>query len=143
MPDPYYTLPIKFDLLTSLESHPKCSLKESIAQHIHLVATTSFGECQFDETFGCAIWEFDFDNTMTDSRLKEQLKESIQKALSKHEHRLKAVEVSVTTTQTELNVSDTTRIKKKIDVVINARMAKTNEAFNYFEYFFLGPFSYY
>ena len=58
----YYTLPIKFGELCKKKDLKSCSIKESISQHLYLIITTSFGECLYDEEFGCSIWDNDYDN---------------------------------------------------------------------------------
>lgn len=139
----YYTLPLSFDKLMERQEHTRCELKESIAQYIHLVATTYMGECRFDTSFGCSIWEYDFVNAMTDVKLRDALKKSLHEAISKNEKRLHKLEVSVMISQVELSVQNSKRLKKRIDVRLQASLVKTNEPFQYYEYFFLGPLSYY
>jgi hypothetical protein len=48
----YLRLPFRPDMLIARQEHPICSLNESIAQHLHLLVTTYYGECKFDESFG-------------------------------------------------------------------------------------------
>ncbi len=140
----YYTLPFSFKTFTDGLKHKKCNLKESIAQHLHLIATTSLGECKFDSTYGCSIWEIDFENAISDNQLRETLKNSLTHSIRKYEPRIKGVEIVVEITQFELARTDgNLRIKKRIDISINAELVKTNEPIRYFEYFFLGPLSYY
>jgi phage baseplate assembly protein W len=138
----YIKLPIKFESITERHELNRCELKESIAQYIHLITTSYLGECRFDPTFGCSIWEFDFDNSMSDLTLKDNLRDSLTNAIINNEKRLTKIEVTVRITQSEITAFAGKRIKKKIDIQINAKIVKTNEAFNYFEYFFLGPLSY-
>lgn len=125
------------------KEHPKCSIKESIAQYLHLIATTYMGECRFDPSFGCSIWDYDFVNSMTDVKLRDTLKKSLREAISKNEHRLTGLEVSVKISQVELSAANTKRLKKRIDVRLKAKLVKTDELFQYYEFFFLGPLSYY
>lgn len=139
----YYTLPFSYQRLMEQEEHPTCSLKESVAQYIHLIATTYMGECRFDTTFGCGIWDYDFVNSMTDVKLRDTLKKSLYEAITKNENRLYNLEVNVMISQVELSTENTRRLKKRIDVRLQARLTKTSEAFHYYEYFFLGPLSYY
>jgi phage baseplate assembly protein W len=137
-------LPIEFEKLTEREELPKCNLKESIAQYIHLIATSYLGECRFDASFGCSIWEFDFDNSMTEVSLRENLIMSLTQAITSNEKRLNSIEVSVRIAQMEMvSTSNALRIKKKIDIDVKAKLVKTNETFKYYEFFFLGPLSYY
>lgn len=139
----YYTLPLSYERLMEQQEHPRCNLKESVAQYIHLVATTYLGECRFDVSFGCSIWDYDFVNSMTDVKLRDTLKKSLHEAISKNEKRLYDLEVSVMISQVELTGSASRRLKKRIDVRLQAKLEKTNELFQYYEYFFLGPLSYY
>jgi phage baseplate assembly protein W len=140
----FYTLPIEFSKLKAKKAHTTCDLKASVAQYIHLITTTYLGEFSIDPDFGCSIWDFDFDNTITDNALKEGLKKSLSYALNKYERRIHTIEISVTILQTEVGeTTNTKRIKKRIEVVINAVLMATNEKFDYFEYFYLGPLSYY
>ena len=140
----YYKLPIDFDKLMEKEELLKCNLKESIAQYIHLIATSYLGECKFDVAFGCSLWEYDFDNSMTEVTLRDNLISSLTQAITNNEKRLSNVEVSVRISQMEMvAVSQAIRVKKKIDIDVIAKIIKTNESFKYYEFFFLGPLSYY
>ncbi len=142
--DRYYTLPIRFSALKDQKAHPSCDLKTSVAQYIHLITTTYMGEYRIDPDFGCSIWEYDFDNTMTDNRLKEGLKRSLLHVLEKYERRLHNFEITVNISQSELtHLLDSKRVKKRIEVKIKAILVQTNEPFTYFEFFYLGPLSYY
>lgn len=142
--DRYYTLPVRFSALMEKKAHPTCDLKSSVAQYIHLITTTYLGEYRVDPDFGCSIWEFDFDNTMTDNRIKEGLKRSLLQALGKYEKRLHNIEISVNIMQAELTqLINSKRVKKRIELKIKAYLIHTNEPFNYYEFFYLGPLSYY
>ena len=62
MKETYYDLPIRFDLLMQKNRElPTCSLDKSIAQNIFLIITSKFNEHRFDPTYGCEIWETDFE----------------------------------------------------------------------------------
>lgn len=139
----YYALPLSFETLIEQKEHPGKGLKESIAQYIHLIATTYLGECRYDTAFGCSIWDYDFVNSMTDIKLKNTLKDSLLEAITKNERRIKDLSVDVTISQVSISLKNTTRLKKKIDVSLRAKLRKTDEDFIYYEYFYLGPLSYY
>lgn len=139
----YYELPLKPSSLFQKNEHKFCHLKDSIAHHIHLLNTTHFGECSFDETFGCAIWEIDFDNLKSVNKLKNLIIESLEESLKRHEKRLTNIKVEVNINQEEISTEfDPNRIKKKIDLKIFGTIKSTNENFSYSEYFFIGPLSY-
>jgi hypothetical protein len=139
----YYTLPLETGKMLSGNMHESCTINQSIAHYIHLINTSYFGECSFDENFGCAIWLVDFDNLKSSNRLKSFIVKSLEDSLERIETRLSNIRVEVKVKQEELiEATEANRIKKKIDIHITARIKKTNEAFSYVEYFFLGPLSY-
>lgn len=139
----YYTIPIKTGKLISSKTHERCALNESIAHYIHLINTSYFGECTFDESFGCTIWIIDFDNLKSTNRLKDLIQNSLYDSLAIHEKRLHELRVDVKIKQEELTGKTTlNRIKKRIDIRIKGKVKKTSEAFSYVEYFFIGPLSY-
>ncbi|MCW5518541.1 GPW/gp25 family protein [Aureitalea sp. L0-47] len=143
MKQKFYTLPLRAKNLTSRKGHDMCNLNQSIAHHIHLINTSSFGECSFDETFGCSIWLIDFDNLKSSNKLKSQIVESLHNSLQRHEKRLANIKIDVKIKQEELNSGvSANRIKKRIDIQVKGTVKKTNESFSYFEYFYIGPLSY-
>lgn len=139
----YYALPLNAKKLISKTAHATCNLNESISHYIHLINTSYFGECTFDETFGCSIWIIDFDNLKSTTRLKDLIQGSLYDSLSRHEKRLNKIRVDVKIKQEEIAGAEVNnRIKKRIDIRINAFVTKTSEAFSYVEYFYIGPLSY-
>ncbi len=140
----YYTIPFKFDEIINRKESKLCDLKESIAFHIHLMNTTYFGECSFDDSFGSMIWELDFDNHKNVVKLKELVIESMYETMRKHEKRLVDVNVQVRIKQEELHYSNSpsSKIKKKIDITIKGKIKRTNENFKYNDFFYIGPLSY-
>ncbi|WP_299888155.1 GPW/gp25 family protein [uncultured Lacinutrix sp.] len=140
----YYELPLKPSNFFSKKEHDTCDIKQSIAHYIHLINTSSFGECGFDETFGCSIWELDFDNLKSSNKLRTLVKTSLEDSLKNHEKRLTNIVVETKIKQEEiLNNETLNRIKKRVDIVVKARVKKTNEDFKYIEFFYIGPLSYY
>ncbi len=139
----YYTLPLEFSKLKSKKGHETCELQTSVGQYIHLIITTYLGEYSIDPDFGCSIWDYDFDNMISDNALKEGLKRNLIYALSKYEKRIHNLEVSVLISQAEVGeYSVDRRVKKRIEVAVNGKLMATNEKFNFFQHFFLGPLSY-
>lgn len=139
----YYEIPLKPAHFFTKKEHDTCTIKQSIAHYIHLINTSSFGECTFDETFGCSIWELDFDNLKSANKLKSLIKTSLEDSIKAHEKRLTHVNVEAKIKQEELlNSNAVNRIKKRVDLVIKAKVKKTNEDFQYVEYFYIGPLSY-
>lgn len=139
----YYKLPLNTASFFNGVEHDVCGIKESIAHHIHLINTSYFGECIFDSTFGCSIWEIDFDNLKSTNNLRNVIVDSLKESLKIHEKRLVSISIEVKIKQEELWAKDViNRIKKRLDIKVNGRVKKTNEPFTYTEYFYIGPLSY-
>ncbi|WP_298479574.1 GPW/gp25 family protein [uncultured Maribacter sp.] len=121
----------------------KILLGESVAQHLHLVMTTSYGECQFDKGYGCALWNIDFNNVTSDSKLKENIADAILKSLKKQEKRLSNTEVVVDVEQEESATDDKkSRIRKLVHITIKGLLTQIDDEFIYYEHFYIGPLSY-
>lgn len=139
----YFTLPLKAEKFLKNEEVQKCNLKQSIMHNIHLINTTYFGECSFDETFGSSIWDVDFDNLSSVNKLKEVILKSVLESIKSHEKRLVNTSAQIDIKQEELSGLKKNRIvKKKVTIHIKGKVAKTNESFLYNEYFYVGPLSY-
>ncbi len=139
----FYTIPLKANDLISKKNHPLCDINKSLASHIHLINTTYFGECRFDDTFGCSIWDIDFENLKNLNFLKENIKNSLYESLELHEKRLSKIKIFVEIKQEEIiEPKISNRIKKRVSMKIMGKIKKTNEHFSYFEQFYIGPLSY-
>jgi len=138
----YLKLPIDFKQLMQKKELDVTTLEHSIAQQLILVATTYFGECKFDETFGCDIWNMDFDFLMNENVLKKTISSALKKSIKMHETRLVLEEVEIEIKEHRIESMKSYRIKKKIDIAIIGKIAETNRDFNFKGYFFVGPLSY-
>ncbi len=139
----YLNYPLNMNEIFKGKSLQKLSQRESIAKHLHLIITSQLGENLFEPTFGCSIWEYDFDNTVTDVRLRDLIKNSLVEAITNRELRIRGLEVKVVISQMEINgLRVLKRIKKRVDIQVKSRLLSTGEEFEYFEYFYLGPLSY-
>jgi len=138
----FYKLPIDFNSVMQKKELEKTSIEHSIAQQVILLATTTFGECKFDETFGSKIWEIDFDLLMNENTLKEIISKTMKQSLTFHEKRIKVNELKVELSETMYLVDDVSRAKKKVDIIIEATIKSTNRDFDFRGYFFVGPLSY-
>ena len=143
MNNTYYKLPINAEALIKSKNHSTCDLSTSIANNIHLIATSYFGECTFDDSYGCSIWNIDFDNLKSTNKLKSLIEESLYDSLKIHEKRLTNLSITVKIKQEELNPNgQNNRIKKRVDIGIKGKVKKIDENFSYIEHFFIGPLSY-
>jgi phage baseplate assembly protein W len=138
----FYKLPIDFGSIIQKKELEKTSLEHSIAQQIILLATTTFGECKFDETYGSKIWEIDFDLLMNENTLKEIISKTMKESLNQHEGRIKVNEIKVELSETNYKIKEVSRAKKRVDIIIEATVKSTNRPFDFRGYFFVGPLSY-
>ena len=108
MPDDYYNLPLRLDLLMRSPTQRLspgqardvyCTLDESIHNNVYLIITTQFTEARYDPEFGSSIWDDDFRSTQdpADIRWIDQVQRSIKNGIRHYEKRLEraVVEVSV------------------------------------------------
>lgn len=138
----YYRLPIDFESLVAKRDAAKTSLESSIAQHLFLLTTTSFGECKFDETYGTAIWELDFDLLKTDNSLKEFISGALKKSIRLHEKRFHLEDVDISIRDHHIGTAGKNRMKKRVEFVVKGVILETNHPFVLRNYFFVGPLSY-
>jgi phage baseplate assembly protein W len=141
MPQPYYALPLRLDDVLQHKPHPTCSLRQSIAQNLYLMLTTHLAESRFDETFGCSLWDEDFNNQVN-SRWKEDIRQSIEASVSAHEKRLTQVRVRVDLVDQEMQITRTNRrVKRRLTIWIDGMLTRTNEQFAFQRSLFLAPLS--
>jgi phage baseplate assembly protein W len=142
MTNAYYSLPLKLGDIIHKKEQPKISLKDSIAAWIHLLLVTHFGEFKDDESFGCQIWEHDFENISNSQKFKEELQKSILQSITAYETRLTDIRLEIQIEQVEVLLQNR-RIKIRIGIKIIGTIRKTNESFVHIESFFIGPLSYF
>ena len=124
----YYKLPLSAEKIITNEEADTCSIEQSISKFIHLITTSHFGEYDFDETFGCTIWNIDFDNLTSTNKLRYTVADSITKTLLVHEKRLTQINVNVNIVQDEFKgVKKHNRIKKRVDITVQAIKKQTTK----------------
>ncbi|MBW1296743.1 GPW/gp25 family protein [Aquimarina litoralis] len=143
MSSSFYKLPLDTFGIVKNKDIDSCDLKQSIVGFIHLITTSYFGECTFDETFGCSIWNVDFDNLTSTNKLRNTISESLVESITSQEKRLKRVTVDVAINQEEFsNRGSLNRIKKRVDIKVNGVISRTNEGFSCIERFYIAPLSF-
>ena len=138
----YYKLPLDFESLMQKKDADKITLDMSISQHIFMLATTSLGECKFDETYGSEIWEMDFDLLKTDNALKELIAGTLKRSIEMHERRLRLEDVEVHIRDYNIGTLGKRKMKKKVEISIKGLILETNRPFVFNNSFFVGPLSY-
>lgn len=130
----YYRFPLDMSQLMQKKELKTTDLVTSIRQNIYLILTSEFGEFRFDETYGCTIWEHDFENIVSVHHWKESMTQALKAAVANHELRLTNVKVRIEINQEErplLSPSRTiSRLKKCVDVFVSGTIKETNQPFN-------------
>jgi phage baseplate assembly protein W len=144
--DKYYSFPLRFDRLIKRAELPLCGLEKSIAQNIYLILTSEFGEYRYDESYGCSIWEHDFENIISVNAWKDRMAQSIRQSLLIHETRLMNSTVRIDIGQQEIPANEKNhinRIKKCVDITVSGTIAETNQPFPpYKQRLYISPFSF-
>jgi len=138
----FLKLPLNAEQLTSQQNLKRCTLSESVADMLHLITTSHFGEFKQDESFGNELWERDFEAIDNVQVFREELAGALEKSYKMHERRLNNIKVSVEFDQVMTKIMNR-RIKQRIRIQIQGTLKKTNEDFSHKEVFFIGPLSYY
>lgn len=139
----YYKLPLQLSSLMQGKDAPKCDLGASISKNIELILMTRFGEQRSDPTFGCEIWDLDFELIVSQGYWEKKLCNSIMQSITLHESRLSNVDVAVVLSDIEKynQVYKYPEIRKKVEIRVKAVVKKTGEAFNFTAGLFLSPLS--
>ena len=125
-----------------IETNINCTLKDSIAQRIHLILITNLNEFRYDTNFGNKMWDHDFENIPNINQWKDTMSKSIKEAIIKFEKRLLNVKATLELTEEEfINREQQTfkKIKKRVDVKIQGNLKKTNEQFYFQELMYISP----
>lgn len=139
----YYRIPLQLDTALEGNEMATCSLVESIKKNLELIITTKFGEHRSDPSFGCEIWDLDFELIVSENLWEEKLRQSLLKSIVTYERRLSDVQLTVAISEIEkfYLFKQYAEIKKRVDIHLAATMNKTGEAFRFTNSLFLSPLS--
>ena len=139
----YYKIPLQLSVVLEGNELPSGGLFYSIQKNLELIVMTRFGEHRSDPTFGCEIWDPDFELIISESLWEEKLRKSLLKSITTHEHRLSNIELAVAITNIEKHnlFKQFTEIKKRVDIRLRGNVHKTGEDFTFNTNLFLSPLS--
>lgn len=141
----YYGLPIRFSDVFNKKELNRVDEFDSIGFNIRLILRSQFGDNRFDSSYGCEVWEKDFEVIDNNSTWSEELARSIKEVLTNHEKRMKEVRVSVKVGEEEFKSGNADsliyRVKRKIEVKIGFNFYLTGVYMEYVEKLYISPLS--
>lgn len=147
MPDNYYRLPLRLDLITNSGQAERqldnsrellCSLEESLWDNIYLVLTTPFNEVRYDPAFGSAIWDYDLigGSDMNEIRWEEDIKDLVKESMKQYEKRIEGIDVKF-----KLNREGYNDAHKRLGITITGKIrALDNQTFRFNRDIIIAPF---
>ena len=126
--DEYYGLPLKFSDIFKKKELRQVSEFDSIGFNVRLILRSHYGENRFDYSYGCEVWERDFEVIENSSKWSKELSKSIRETLLKHEKRMQNTKVIVRISEEEFKADDKEesffRVKRKIEVKIKFNLPR-------------------
>ena len=141
MPE-YLKLPLRFEQFFEKNKMDTCTLQHSIIRNLHLLITTTIGENKQDPAYGAAFWDNDYDIHLSNDARREMVIDSLQRQIASYEKRLVAVVVEVNVKQIPVNESGNVRLRRRIEIIIQGNLARSNEPFRFATGFFIGPMAF-
>ena len=138
----FLLIPVDFESILDKTDLRRLRLRESVGQHIRLILITHFGENKFDKSYGCEVWEYDFEKITSENKWKDTIVTSIEHSLKNHESRIYDVDVNLELTDEEIIIKGAARIKKRLTINIKAKIKQTGEDFFTNPVLYLSPFSF-
>ena len=139
----FYKIPLQLSKVLEGNELPVSDLSDSVTKNLELIIMTKFGEHRHDPSFGCEIWDLDFELIISENLWEEKLRQSLLKSISSHEHRLSAIDLNVSITEIEKSqfLKQHTEVKKRVDIQLTGTLHKTGEPFRFSTNLFLSPLS--
>jgi len=141
MPE-YLKLPLRFEPFFERKKLDTCTLQNSIMRNLHLLITTTVGENKQDPAYGSAFWDNDYDIHLSNDARREMVIDSLQRQIASYEKRLTGVIVEVNVKQTPVNESGSVRLRRRIEIIVQGSLARSNEPFRFATGFFIGPMTF-
>lgn len=140
-----YKIPLQTATVLAGQHFPACDLRDSITQLLELIIRTRFGEHRFDRSFGCEIWDLDFELIVSEKKWEEKLRQSLLQSITTHEQRLTDIDLKVEITEVkklqllQQAAEARTEVRKRVEITITGTIVKTGEPFPFRSSLFLSP----
>lgn len=139
----FYKIPFQFNKLMDGQELPVCDLVTSVTNNLELIIMTRFGEHRSNESFGCEIWDLDFELIVSARLWEEKLRQSLLKSITTNESRLADIDITIAITDVEKfnGFRRFVEIKKHVEINITGVLHKTGEPVRFRTNLFLSPLS--
>ncbi|MFC3561200.1 GPW/gp25 family protein [Pedobacter jamesrossensis] len=143
MSEKFFNKPFRLNAVFSGTGLQAADLGRSISNHIELIIFTRYGEHRFQNSFGCEIWDLDFELIVSESIWEEQFRKSLLKSITDYEFRIynTSVDIHITEVENIYPLRQITEIKKKVDISVRALIKTTGEKYFFSTALFLSPLS--
>ncbi len=135
----YLKLPLRFERFFDKKKMITCNLKESIMYNLHLLITTALEENKQNIDYGSQFWDQEFDIHLSMDARRQLIIDTLKKQISAFEKRLSKVLVEVNVKQVEEVSSSGNQLRRRIEIIVTAAIARSNEPFRFQTGFFIGP----
>ena len=112
--------------------------------NINLIIKTHYNENHFDRSYGCLIWNIDYDTITNISKWKDEMKLHLTNSIENNEPRLDTIKIALNLEDTEISEKfrdQPLKLKKKITILISGTIRHLNEPFEHIEYLYFSPLS--
>ncbi|WP_346237417.1 GPW/gp25 family protein [Niabella insulamsoli] len=137
----FLKLPLRFRHFFDKEKMPVCNMQESIYRNLHLIITTVQGEHRAQSGYGSSFWDYDYDIHLTNDARREIIINGLKQQIAQYEKRITNVDVIVNVKQGVLNLQSAAMQKRRIEIIVNARIKRSLEPISFQTGFFIGPFT--
>ncbi|CAM1355890.1 MULTISPECIES: GPW/gp25 family protein [Tenacibaculum] len=141
----YLKIPLDFSSITKRNKENNrlgCTLEESIAQHLMIIATSKQGEVFGRPNYGSDIWDLEFNQLVKINKWEEKVKDSLYYAFIEYEPRLKDIRVSVRLSEIDDDAETTdVHVRRKAEIKVFGTIIETEAPFNFATLFYISPLS--
>lgn len=137
----FLKLPLRFENFFERKRMNVCNMQDSIFRNLHLLITTVKDEYKADANYGSSFWDNDYDIHLSNVSRREIILDSLKKQIEQFEKRITSVDVQVNVKQGVLSLQDGGMIKRRVEIVVNAKIKRSMEPINFQTGFFIGPFT--
>lgn len=120
----YYSIPQLFTDILKGETARKVDLEDSVKQHINLLVLSRLSSYRYDESFGAAIWEKDFEAVIFTNTYEwcQEVANQLYEAITTFEKRVIVERGEVEVTPYNYEEDTQRRAERCIKIIVNGKL---------------------